>query len=495
MKPSFLKRHLSGCHPDLATKDIDFFKHKEVGVKRIRLDHGGQFSQQTQAGVRASYMVAFRIAQAKKPHTIAENLILPCCKDIVHCVLGDSAEKKLASLPFSNDTIKRRIRDMADDVEQQIVAEILGAPLNTFSIQLDESTDVSSCAQLLVFARYIKDGDFKEEFLFCQCLETSTKGEDIFQQVSDYFEKMGLSWKNVSACTTDGAPAMLGIHSGFRARVKRVNPVSKHNHCMIHRYALASKTLPSHLKLVLDDIVTMVNFIKSSALNTRMFRLLCQEIDSDHENLLFYTEVRWLSRGNMLSRVSSLKNQLLEFFERDGKEKSKLFFNKLSDKEWLKKLVYLTDIFTRINLLNKSLQGRFTIIIDFVDRIRAFLMKLELWEAKVSVGKLDFFENLSAALGDTTDQSICALIKAHLSALRNGLQDYFPDLSDSDMKMIRNPFILDVTSIPDILQEEFVELINDSNARQVLVRNERDVSQRGKNSCKTLINVSQHLSL
>ena len=167
----------------------------------------------------------------------------------------------------------------------------------------------------------------------------------------------------------------------------------------------------------------------------------------------------------MLSRVSSLKNQLLEFFERDEKEKSKLFFNKLSDKEWLKKLAYLTDIFTRINLLNKSLQGRFTTMIDFVDRIRAFLMKLELWEAKVSVGKFDFFENLSSALGDTTDQSICALVKAHLSALRNELQDYFPDLSDSDMKMIRNPFIFDVTSIPDILQEEFVELINDSNAR------------------------------
>ena len=45
-------------------------------------------------------------------------------------------------------TIKRRIRDMADDVEQQVVAEILGALLNTFSIQLDESMDVSSCAHV-----------------------------------------------------------------------------------------------------------------------------------------------------------------------------------------------------------------------------------------------------------------------------------------------------------------------------------------------------------
>ena len=153
MKPSFLKRHLTGCHPDLADKDVDFFKHKEAGVKRIRLDHGGQLSQQTQAGLRASYMAALRIAKEKKAHTIAENLVLHCCKDIVHCIFGGSAEKKLDSVPLSNDTIKRRITDMADDVEQQVVAEIRGSPLNSFSIQLDESTDVSSCSQLCTCIR------------------------------------------------------------------------------------------------------------------------------------------------------------------------------------------------------------------------------------------------------------------------------------------------------------------------------------------------------
>ena len=62
-------------------------------------------------------------------------------------------------------------------------------------------------------------------------------------------------------------------------------------------------------------------------------------------------------------------------------------------------------------------------MIDFVDRIREFLVKLPLWEAKVCVGKFYFFENLSAALGDTTDQSIGALVKAHLPAFRNELLD------------------------------------------------------------------------
>ena len=120
---------------------------------------------------------------------------------------------------------------------------------------------------------YLLVGDFKEEFLFCHCLESTTKGRGCFTEVSEYFKRRGLSWNNVSVCTTDGATAMLANRSGFRARVKAVNPDTKHTHCMIHRYALASKTLPSELKATLDDVINMVNFIKSSALNTRLFRL------------------------------------------------------------------------------------------------------------------------------------------------------------------------------------------------------------------------------
>jgi len=39
---------------------------------------------------------------------------------------------------------------------------------------MDESTDVTSCAQLLVFMRYIHSGDIKVEFLFCEELQTTT---------------------------------------------------------------------------------------------------------------------------------------------------------------------------------------------------------------------------------------------------------------------------------------------------------------------------------
>ena len=116
---------------------------------------------------------------------------------------------------------------MSDDVKQQVIVELKEAPLGKFSIQLDESTDVAGCAQLMVFARYISGEDFKENFLFCHTIDSTTRGEDIFNKVSNFFEIEGLSWNNVCGCTTDGAPSILGRRSGFRGQVVEKNSKAK----------------------------------------------------------------------------------------------------------------------------------------------------------------------------------------------------------------------------------------------------------------------------
>ena len=77
-------------------------------------------------------------------------------------MLGEDNVKKLAPLSISNDTVHRRIVDMSEDVKLQVVSEMKTAPLGLFSIQLDESTGVASCAQLICFARYIHDGISKK---------------------------------------------------------------------------------------------------------------------------------------------------------------------------------------------------------------------------------------------------------------------------------------------------------------------------------------------
>ena len=53
------------------TKDLDIFRRLQSKLKRQKLGLTGNFQQQGQAVVQASYEIAFEIAKNKKTHTVA----------------------------------------------------------------------------------------------------------------------------------------------------------------------------------------------------------------------------------------------------------------------------------------------------------------------------------------------------------------------------------------------------------------------------------------
>ena len=79
-----------------------------------------------------------------------------------------------------------------------------------FALQLDESTDVSGLAQLIVFVRYIIKGKPEEELLMCASLLGTCTGEDIFSAVDTRLKNDGLSSKQCISICTDGAGPMAG---------------------------------------------------------------------------------------------------------------------------------------------------------------------------------------------------------------------------------------------------------------------------------------------
>jgi hypothetical protein len=98
---------------------------------------------------------------------------------------------------------------------------------------------------------------------------------------------------------------MTGRHSGVATKIKEVADANMIlTHCFIHKEHLAAKQVAPELNEVLSQSIKIVNHIKNSALNTRLLSVLCEEMGSDHQHLLYRAEVRWLSRENVLKKIA-----------------------------------------------------------------------------------------------------------------------------------------------------------------------------------------------
>ena len=188
------------------------------------------------SALRASFLVANHVAKAKKPFTIGEELILPAVKDIFHELLGEAAVQKVARVSLSSSTITRRIDEIAEDIEAQLLERINESPW--YVIQVDKSTDVDDKATMLVFVPCIFQVDEHEDMLCTLLLPTNTTAAKLFKSLNDYMSGK-LNWSFCAGICTDREVAMTGRLSGFITRVKEVASECESTHCVIHREMLA----------------------------------------------------------------------------------------------------------------------------------------------------------------------------------------------------------------------------------------------------------------
>lgn len=465
MKPKIMETHLNKEHPEHAEKPLDFFIAKESSAKKRKIDQHRSFGSAERKRTEFSYDVSLMLAQLKKPHTLAEELVKPILLKAGSTFGDKNFYEEIKKVPLSNDTVKRRIADMAQDVSDQLIDKVKASPF--FALQLDESTDVVNISQLMIFVRYldVEMKEMAEEYLICIPLTLTTKAQDVMENVDSFFEKNGLSWDKLIAICSDGAPAMMGSRSGFISLVKNKNNAVIGTHCFIHREALATKTLPQSLSQVLSGVIKVVNYIKNHASQERFFKKMCLDLESDHTSLLYFTRVRWLSCGNMLTRVLNLFTVIKTFLEIQGKTE---LLSLLNEEVFLKKMSYLVDFFEILNQLNLKLQGKQSNIMLHSDIISAFIERIELIKNKLENGNLSllpnlqkYFENVNGAI----DNSFKNEIMSHLVNIIQEFKRYFPEIDTMSvaMKFTRNPFKnVTVEDLPDELQEEFISFKNES---------------------------------
>lgn len=158
-------------------------------------------------------------------------------------------------------------------------------------------------------------------------------------------------------------------------------------HCFLHGENLATKTIQEELYLVLTDVISMINFIESKVLNSRIFNAMFDEMGSQYKSLLYYSDARWLSRGKIFSRVISLRSEIHIFLT----EKNHSFAEKFNDPTWVAMIAFLSDIFEHLNHLNTEMQGKNQTIVDIGEQILSFKLKLAHWCEKLLRGKTGYF--------------------------------------------------------------------------------------------------------
>lgn len=143
------------------------------------------------------------------------------------------------------------------------------------------------------------------------------------------------------------------------------------------------------LKDVMDDAIKIINFIKSELLKSKHFKILCDDMGSLHRTLLFDTEVRWLSRGRAFTRLMELRTEDLSFLMYHNITMGEI----MNDVTRLCQFSYLADIFSKMNELSLSLEGRTMIIFDASHKVSAFKRKIDYWAECTTKGKFEFFNN------------------------------------------------------------------------------------------------------
>jgi hypothetical protein len=180
--------------------------------------------------------------------------------------------------------------------------------------------------------------------------------------------------------------------------------------------------------------VSVVSFIKQRLLNLRRFAKLYESMQKDRVTVFQRTEVRWLSGGKVLPRVSELREELQLFVKES-------LSNFLEDTKWLLKLTCLADIYQHLNPLNTSMLGPKENILTCTDKLLAFKNKIQVWKKQLSSGNIETFPLLHEIQDQSEYKEVTPLIISHLESLTDSLDQCFPSLSSEMYDWVRNPFV------------------------------------------------------
>jgi hAT family C-terminal dimerisation region len=213
-----------------------------------------------------------------------------------------------------------------------------------------------------------------------------------------------------------------------------------------------------NLKHVVDPVVSAVNFIKARGLNHRQFKSLLVELESEFSDVLYHTNVRWLSLGKVLKRVWNLREEIVMFMEM--KDATMEFSTQMKKSEWQSDFAFAVDILEKLNELNLKLQGKGVFAHELYAEVKSFQVKLMLFSKQLKEHNYSHFPTLQL---QTIATQSAEKYSNQLSHLKEEFARRFADFKslEKDFALLTVPFTIDIDIVPAEIQLELIDLQND----------------------------------
>jgi len=266
--------------------------------------------------------------------------------------------------------------------------------VQSFSLLVDESTDVSVEQVLAVVVRYYDNETLRVVDSLLDVIEVhEATGQGLYKEVKKLLSNRNIPITNVIGFASDNCATMSGSKSGFQANLKKDAPSVFVIGCVCHSFALcanyACSKLPSWLETLIRDIV---GYFSRSSKRQHAFFMLQESLGFPKHRMLKLSQTRWLSRKQVVERILEQWDPLLQFFLEESKsdkvDGSGSIYEEMKKPGTKHMLLFLNFILQKVDAMNIEFQSEnfrlhqvFATIQDEYHTILSFFIKQSVLES------------------------------------------------------------------------------------------------------------------
>lgn len=290
-----------------------------------------------------------------------------------------AAALKDKSKPMQNELLEC----MASVIRERIVEEVKSARF--VAVQVDETTDVSARAQLVLLLRYIDGNDAVQERLFEFVPIAHTLPDSLADAVLKTLDKVFTDDDKCKliAQAYDGASGVRGQRGDVQRRVRQDYRNAHYLHCYAHQLNVIMLQAASHIPAVrvfVSDLVGISKFFTSCPKRTAVLdQIVARKLATPSSR-------SWNFHSRMVGTVFEEQDYLVECFEAIRADSSldsttvreaSSFLRMLQDEDFHFFLWLFYQIMHHVDKLHQQLQSRDTDTVFIEQALQSFTSSLQ----------------------------------------------------------------------------------------------------------------------